>query len=52
MYSTVFCSPNAGYGGAAFDGEFVYFVPQNGRLLLRFDARTPSAPSPVYPGAP
>ena len=31
------------FAGAVFDGEYVYFVPQTGSVVSRFDARSPAA---------
>jgi len=40
--------PNApaGFVGAIFDGQHVYFIPRRQPVLARFDARTPSALPP------
>ena len=41
----------AGFAGAAFDGEYVYFFP-TGSVVFRYDARTPPAfPSTVRGGS-
>lgn len=37
--------PTAGFDGAAFDGEYVYFVPLNNGVVLRYDTRSPFAQS-------
>jgi hypothetical protein len=33
------------YGGAVFDGRYLYLVPEKG-VTLRFDARDPAGPAP------
>jgi hypothetical protein len=38
------------FGGAAFDGRYVYFLPYKTGVLARFDARTPQGP--WRPGSP
>jgi hypothetical protein len=40
---------NTSYLGAAFDGRYVYLIPHQSGLLVRFDARSPRA-TPVFDG--
>jgi hypothetical protein len=39
------------FQGSAFDGNFVYFAPQSGSIVARFDARSKAA-KPSSPGFP
>jgi hypothetical protein len=49
---SMLASAAGGFGGAAFDGEHVYFIPHDDHVMLRFDARTPRTTPPQIPGAP
>jgi hypothetical protein len=40
---------NTSYRGAAFDGRYVYLIPNQSGLLVRFDARSPRG-MPVFDG--
>ena len=39
------------FAGAVFDGEFLYFVPQNSGVVTRFDARSPPMQVPMQTGS-
>jgi hypothetical protein len=46
--------PRAGYASGAFDGEFVYLVPdgrQGNRTALRFDSKAPPSMPMSYTGS-
>jgi hypothetical protein len=49
-FDTTGVNANAkGFTGAAFDGRYVYLVPQYGGVVARFDAKTPPS-MPKLPG--
>jgi hypothetical protein len=51
-FALVSLDPNAqNFVGAGFDGQYVYFVPRTQSILVRFDARTPSALPPTSRGS-
>jgi hypothetical protein len=39
-----------GFGGIAFDGSYVYFVPYYGSTVVRFHARSALRAAPVVLG--
>jgi hypothetical protein len=41
----------SGFQGAAFDGEYLYLLPNGNGLVLRFDARTPPAVPAGFTGS-
>jgi hypothetical protein len=41
-----------GYGGAIFDGQYIYFAADVGNVMLRFHAKTPASLPAQYPGTP
>jgi hypothetical protein len=41
----------AGFGGAVFDGRYLYFEPGGNTIVARFDARTPPAMPPGFSGS-
>ncbi len=44
VFDTTRVNPQAnGYQGAAFDGRYLYLVPDNNGIVTRFDAKTPPA---------
>lgn len=46
LYDPTIANPKAkGFRGATFDGQYVYFVPNENAVVLRHDTRAPPGPS-------
>ena len=53
IFDALKLSPTAGFGGAVFDGRFVYFLPgdyQSGDVVLRYDTKADFASSSSWTG--